>query len=230
VARGVNGMSVPPECLDLANGIEALEQERNGLQEELHNAAPGEKPALVAQIRALNRQIAAASDALAACIASTPPPPPPPPPLQATFTGTATITTTNSSAPGPFTAGIQLGLLFDGNRTSVIITSFPPIATQPFSTPFGTNVTTVTKTGGGFGSYANGNIVMPLTLHFDQSLDLPFFEEDSDLSVGVSTNPPGSPVDPTGGVTLAGSGVFQGGFLGGATGTLSISGTISPVP
>jgi hypothetical protein len=121
-------------------------------------------------------------------------------------------------------------LVFDAARTLVGITSFPPIATQPFGTPFGDNVTTVTKTGGGFGSFANGNIVMPLTLHFDQSLDLPFFDEDSDLTVGLSTNPPGSPVDGSGGVTLAGSGVFQQGFLGGATGTLSITGTISPVP
>jgi hypothetical protein len=224
------GMSVPPQCVELANAIESLVQERRDLQEELQSAAPGQKPGLVAQIRALNRQIAAASDALADCIANSPPPPPPPPPLAATFTGTATITTTNSSAPGPFTAAVQLGLLFDGNRTSVLITSFPPIATQPFSTPFGNNVTTVTKTGGGLGSYANGSIVMPLTLHFDQSLDLPFFEEDSDLSLGVSTNPPGSPVAANGGVTLAGSGVFQRGFLGGATGTLSISGTISPAP
>jgi hypothetical protein len=222
--------NVPSECRELANGIASLEQERNDLQEELHHAAPGEKPAIVAQIRALNRQISAARDQLADCIANAPPPPPPPPPLAATFTGTATITTTNSSAPGPFTAGVQLGLFFDGARTFVVITSFPPIATTPFSTPFGPNVTTVTKTGGGSGSFANGNIVMPLTLHFDQSLDLPFFDEDSDLPLGISTNPPGSPVDGSGGVTLAGSGVFQGGFLGGATGTVSITGTISPVP
>jgi hypothetical protein len=217
-----------PECKELADMIEALEQERSDLQQELQSAAPGQKAGLVAQIKALNRQIAAAHDQLVDCLG--PPPPPPPPPLLATFTGTATITTTNGSAPGPFTAGVQLGLLFDAARTSVLITSFPLIATQPFSTPFGDNVTTVSKTGGGFGSYANGNIVMPLTLHFDQSLDLPVFEEDSDLTLGVSTNPPGSPVDATGGVTLAGSGVFQRGFLGGATGTLSISGTISPVP
>src|SRR5688572_24480896 len=125
-------MSVPAECLELAQSIEALEQERRDLQEELRTAATGQKAFLVAQIRAVNRQIAALSDQLADCIANTPPPPPPPPPLPAVFAGTATITTTNSSAPGPFTAAVQLGLLFDGNRTSVLITSFPPIATQPF--------------------------------------------------------------------------------------------------
>jgi hypothetical protein len=223
-------MSLPPECQKIANSIEALEGERRSLQEELRTAAPGEKPFIASQIKAINRQIGALHDQLTDCIANTPPPPQPPPPLTATFSGTATLTTTNSSAPGPFTFGVQLGLQFNGARTSVLITSFPPIATQPFPTPFGNNVTTATKTGGGFGSYATGNIVMPLSLHFDQSLDLPFFEEDSDLTLGLSTNPPGSPVDAAGAVTLAGNGVFQGGFLGGATATLSISGTISPAP
>lgn len=222
--------SIPSACRELADSIKAFEQERNDLQEELQHAAPGDKPGLVMQIRALNRQISAARAQLTDCIANNPADPPPPPPLAAIFIGTATITTTNSSAPGPFPAGVRFGLLFDAARSFVTITSFPPIATQPFTTPFGPNVTTVTKTGGGSGSFANGNIVMPLTLHFDQSLDLPFIEEDSDLPIGVSTNPPGSPVDGSGRVTLAGSGVFQGGFLGGATGTVSITGTISPVP
>jgi hypothetical protein len=223
-------MALPDACQPIADEIAALEQERNDLQADLQQAAPGQKAHLATQIKALNSRIATLSNQLADCLRDTPPPPPPPPPLQATFAGTATITTTNASAPGPFTSPIVLGLIFDGARTFVAITSFPPIATAPFPTPVGTNVTTVSRTGGGQGSYAAGAIRMPLILHFDQSIDLPFFEEDSDLSVLLTTDPPGSPVDPAGSVSLAGSGPFSGGFLGGATGTLTIVGAISPVP
>jgi hypothetical protein len=73
-------------------------------------------------------------------------------------------------------------------------------------------------------------ILMPLTLHFDQSIDLPFYDEDSDLSLVLSTNPPGAPVAANGSVTLTGSGLFTGGFLGGSTGTVVITGVIAPVP
>ena len=110
------------------------------------------------------------------------------------------------------------------------ITNFPPLSTPPFDTPYGRNQTTITKTAGGAGTYRDGNGSIPLTLHFDHSLDLPFFEEDSDISMVLSTDPPGSPVDEFGQVTLAGSGIFKKGFLNGATGTISIVGTISPAP
>ena len=35
--------NIPPECQELAGNVEALEQERNDLQEELRQAAPGQK-------------------------------------------------------------------------------------------------------------------------------------------------------------------------------------------
>jgi hypothetical protein len=223
-------MAVPDACQPIADEIAALEQERNDLGAELQQAPTGQKARLAAQIKALNSRIAILSNQLADCLRDTPPPPAPPPPLQATFAGTATITTTNPSAAGPFTSPILLGLIFDGARTFVAITSFRPIATAAFPTLAGMNVTTVSRTGGGQGSYAGGAIRMPLILHFDHSIDVPFFEEDSDLSVLLTTDPPGSPVDASGSVNLAGSGTFGGGFLGGATGTLSIVGAISPVP
>jgi hypothetical protein len=223
-------MALPPECQAIQDNIEGLEQERRSEQEELQQAAPGQKPSIIQRIRAINRQIVALEDQLAQCIATTPPPPPPPPPLSATFTGTASITTTFSQAPGPFTQSVQFGLFFDGFRTFISITGFPAITTAPFSTPFGSNTTTVTKIGGGSGSYASGNIVMPITLRFDQSLDLPFFEEDSTLGLVLTTNSPGSPVNAGGNVSLVGSGTFQDGVLGGSTGNLTIAGTISPVP
>jgi hypothetical protein len=223
-------MAIPDTCQPLADEIAELEQERNDLQAELQQAPTGQKASLATRIKALNRRIATLEDQFTECLRNAPPAPEPLPPLAATFAGTATITTTNASAPGPFAAPITLALILDGARTFIAITTFAPISTVPFSTPFGSNVTTVSKTGGGQGSYANGAIVMPLTLHFDQSLDLPIVDEDSDLALVLRTDPPGSPVDAAGAVSLAGSGTFSGGFLGGATGTLTIAGTISPVP
>ena len=130
-------------------------------------------------------------------------------PLAAVFTGTATITTTNSSAPGRIHFACLDGLIFDGPRTFIGITSFPSIATAPYQTPVGMNVTTVTKTGGGQGSYAGGAISMPLSLHFDQSLDIIFYEEDSNLSLVLSTNLPGSPVGPGGARHVGGHGPIR---------------------
>jgi hypothetical protein len=150
--------------------------------------------------------------------------------LDATFTGNATITTTYAQAPGPYVESIEIGLNFNDARTAINITSFPVIKTEPFSTPFGTNVTTITKIGGGSGTYNAGAISMPLTLRFDHSIDLPLFQEDSTLEVVLSTDPPGTPVDTAGAVKLVGAGNFQGGILNGSTGTLIIEGTVAPVP
>jgi hypothetical protein len=71
---------------------------------------------------------------------------------------------------------------------------------------------------------------MPVALRFDHSLELPFIAEDSEYSVRLTTDPPGSPVDAAGQVTLVGSDTFQGGILGGSTSALNIAGTISPWP
>jgi NTE family protein len=68
----VRANGVPPECQAVAAEIEALEAERAGLQDDLRFAAPGEKPAIVAQIRALNGQISAQEQALDVCVLNHP--------------------------------------------------------------------------------------------------------------------------------------------------------------
>jgi hypothetical protein len=148
--------------------------------------------------------------------------------LAATFTGEATITTDFGPAQGPFVADIEVGLKF--TSSTVVITSFPPIRTDTFDTPAGPNKTTVTKVGGGSGTRTNGSIVLPLTLNFDHSADLPFVEEDSTLSLTLRTSGAGSSVKPNGDVTLVGSGTFSGGVLDDRRGTLKIKGRISPSP
>jgi hypothetical protein len=221
-------MPIPAACQSIQDEIDGLRQERNELQEELQHAAPGEKPALLRLIRRLNLQLAGLQKQLDDCVASQPPEPPPLPPIEAIFTGTSELTTTWASAPGPYFNDLRFKLLISGDRTVITITNFPVISTS-FDTPLGTNTTVITRTGGGTGSYDAGAIAMPISLHFDHSIDLPGYEEDSDLSLVLSTDPPGSPVmpEPFGDVTLVGSGQFTDGLLGGSTGTLTIRGAIA---
>lgn len=152
-------------------------------------------------------------------------------PILAIFIGQTELTTSHPSAAGPFRNDVTLDLVISGDRSAITITDFPPIKTQPFDTPVGENTTTVTRIGGGTGRYdvggTPGHIAMPIQLHFDHSLEV---AGDSDLSLELSTDPPGSPVtpEPFGQVSLVGSGQFVEGFLGGETGNLKVAGTISP--
>jgi hypothetical protein len=150
------------------------------------------------------------------------------PPLQSQFTGTATLTTTYSRAPGPFAEQVSIGLLFSGDRKTVTVDSFPPITTLPFSVGIlGSDTVTITLTGGGTGAFdsATGRMDIVVTLHFHHSNSL---LGDSDLTMMLSTDQ-GSTLN-KGAITIGGSGMFMGGVLGGSTGTLVIAGTISPSP
>jgi hypothetical protein len=147
------------------------------------------------------------------------------------------LTTTDPKAGGPFTEPITIGLYFGPGRETVKIIDFPPVVTDPYLTDVGTNVTTVTLASGGSGNTnpTTGVITLGATLKFDHSIDLPFYEEDSTLSLplttGTSGNMTGSPVNQsTGAVTLVGSGTFKDGYLGGKTGRVTITGTITPIP
>ena len=117
-------------------------------------------------------------------------------------------------------SNISIPTLLNSARTDITLTSFPPIISTvgPFTV-------TVTKTSGGSGSYARGHIVLPLGLHFAVSGPL----GNSDLSTTLTTDPPGSPVtpEPLGAVTLVGSGILQGGVVGGRKCDLTVTGTIS---
>jgi hypothetical protein len=221
-------MPIPAACQSIQNEIDSLRQERSELQKELQHAPPSEKPALLLLIRRINLQLGGLQKQLDDCIASQPPEPPPLPPIEAIFTGTSELTTTYPMAPGPYVNDIRFKVLINGERTVITILNFPVISTS-FDTPVGSNTTVVTPIGGGTGSYNKGAIVMPISLHFDHSIDWPIYEEDSDLNLTLSTDPPGSPVtpEPFGKVTLVGSGQFIGGILGGSTGTLTVRGTIA---
>jgi hypothetical protein len=218
-------MSLPVECQGIQNKIKGARQKLAQLQEELKHAGPHSKPAILAQIRALNHQLALLQMQLTECIAAHHTEPGPA--IEGYFIGTSELTTTHSNASGPYPNNdLRFRLLITGDKTVITIVLFPEIKTT-FSTPVGDNTTTITLIGGGTGSYAAGAINLPITLHFDQSH---FLAGDSDISLNLSTDPPkGSPVtpEPFGNVRLFGSGEFIGGYLGGETGNLKVDGRIT---
>jgi hypothetical protein len=63
----------PPQCVGIANEIEALEAERAGLQQELAGAPPSMKPFILREIRRLNVEIGQLRQQLLLCEAENPP-------------------------------------------------------------------------------------------------------------------------------------------------------------
>ena len=163
--------TTPAACQSIQDEINSVRQERAALQDELQHAAPAEKPDLLRRIRALGLQLGGLQMQLDDCLASQPPEPPQLPPIEAIFTGTTELTTTYESAPGPYFQDVTFKLVIYNNEV-ITLTFFPTIKVS-FDTPLGTNTTTITRTGGGTGRYTAGKIVMPITLHFDQSIDIP---------------------------------------------------------
>lgn len=233
-------MPVPRQCQALSDEIEALRQERADLQTELRSAATPMKSVLARQIKHLTFLINARTPALDSCIVQFGGPPSAQP-LATSFAGMVALTTDRGFPGEPFTAGVNWALLLDAARTHVFITAFAPwvidttsAAPPQFGFLFGPNITTVTQQGpAGSGGYAkaNGHLGLNLTLHFNHSRDIPFFDEDSDLSMSLTTaSPPGSPVTAAGSVVLAGSGAFSGGWLNGVICAMTVTGTLTPIP
>ena len=60
-------------CVGISNEIDALEAERNGIQQELQSAPPSMKPFLLREIRRINMQLGQLRQQLRACQEQTPP-------------------------------------------------------------------------------------------------------------------------------------------------------------
>jgi len=212
-------LSIPPECQSIENQITLVSGQLERVQQELEAADPSARPRLLQQFRALNARLHGLQNSLADCIANSTGQSS----LEALFSGTATIDIPSRNEHS--SDDLQFRILLNGARTVITLVSFPTI-TSIVHTPLGDDTVTVTRTSGGTGAYASGHIVLPLALHFAHSN---IFFSDSDLSITLTTDPPGSPVtpDPFGAVTVVGSGIFQGGFLGGSSCNVTVTGTIS---
>lgn len=152
--------------------------------------------------------------------------------LSTTLTGTATLTTSNSRARGPFTVPLAVGLLFDDSRTAVSVTSFPPITVKTGDGPV-----VVSRTGGAAGSFtkSTGAMTLPVELHFDLPDDTPIPIGDSDLSISLGTgsvgNLTGARLDRTSRrIRLVGAATFDEGFLDNEQATLAVDGELADLP
>jgi hypothetical protein len=175
-----------------------------------------------------------------------------------TFTGSATLTTTNARAAGPFTEPITLTLFFSNGLSQVSLGSFPPISgpaagQPPITTPLGDDTFTITLKasvpGNGTGSFvpagpSAGKLELALSLHLHNSVSAGISgDEDSDLdftgpqslttescrSQDGKVSLTGSRFDAaTGEITLVGATQISGGYLGGSDCGLTVKGTLSP--
>jgi hypothetical protein len=212
--------ALPPQCQSIQDQLTALQVTLAATIAELKR---NHDPDLRQMLHILGERQAVLQEKLSICIDNSLPHFPP---LEGVFRGVATVKTTSPGAEGPFLVNVRLRVLLNATRTLITITDFPPLRTGAFDTPIGSDDVTVTQTSGGFGSYSSGAIWMPIGLHFEHEISIP----GSELSVDFATTPPGSPLhpEPFGAVTLAASGTFVDGYLGGQQCTIVISGTIDP--
>jgi hypothetical protein len=156
-------------------------------------------------------------------------------PLDSEFSGKATLEIPSMSVK--VSTDVKIGLRFSVNRKQVEIVSFPPVTTASFDTPLGRSTSTVSLAGSQEGTFdpSSGQLQLPVTLHFDQSLDLPFIDEDGNLALNLdSTGPGGSSLDrESGKIALGSSGSFDGSGtnpLDGAACQVLLTGTLSTLP
>jgi hypothetical protein len=109
-------------------------------------------------------------------------------PLEATFIGAATMEIPSLDVTQ--TKALRIGVRFSADRKRVQVMSFPSFTTNAFDTPFGQSRTTVSLKSGGSGSFdpTTGRLSLPVTLHLDQSLDVPFVQEDADVVLTLTTD------------------------------------------
>jgi len=157
--------------------------------------------------------------------------------LTAVFKGTATVRTSHPLAPGPFKSPVFMSIGFNASRTTAGVTQFTPIVTNPFTTPLGQNVATISMLRGGVGAFdkQTGAIGAPITLNIDNSVDSPILVEDSTvefmLTTGTIGNLTGAPLNSnSGAITLVGSSTLNGGILGGSNCAIEFAGSLAPIP
>ena len=237
-----NPLPEPPECQRFVDAIESLDARITRLQERLKDASQAMKPDLLRSIDQLNSQRSTSTTELASCRRDHGAVPRvlAPHELTARFTGTARMRTNDSNARGPFDVGLDLVLQFTRDRCRVTITSFPKLKLETEDLPVIGHVKfDVSKTGGGAGTFhpVSGTMNLSLTLHLHyETLVLSDDDATFNLTTGKSVsadrvfNVTGSALTEGGNIRLAGTTRFRNGHLEGRSGSLIITGNISPRP
>jgi len=158
-------------------------------------------------------------------------------PLDAVFEGPCRLHIEEVAA-SPLREGYELRcqVRFSAGRDSLSITKFEDLTTPPYQADLGparvTNETTVRLKSSETGRLTrDGHVSIPVVLRFDHSVDAPFYEEDSDLPLTLSSKSRGGePIDPRGRAVLVGEGRFEGGVLDGKRCVVTYEGRLSAMP
>lgn len=166
-----NPIRVPAACEQISETIRTLDARIAGFQRRLNSASGAAKDDLLRTIDRLNSERDSAQTSLTRCIrdAGVTQRQLSPSELTARLIGTASLLTSDSNAPGPFEVDLDIDLTFSRNRCRVTIARFPTIKLKTKDLPVvGRVAITVTKTGGGSGSFhpVSGRMHIPITLHF----------------------------------------------------------------
>lgn len=158
-------------------------------------------------------------------------------PLETVFEGPCTLQIEDIDAH-PLREAHQLrcDVRFSAERERLSITKFEEIVTPSYEAELGparvTNRTTVRLKSSAVGSVTrDGHVSIPVVLRFDHSVDAPFYEEDSDLPLTLSTKGEGGrPIDARGRAVLVGTGRFEGGALAGRQCAVTYRGQLAHRP
>lgn len=163
--------------------------------------------------------------------------PAPAAPLPAVFDGTCSLEIPDAPARVPLDHyPLVCDIEFSADRHEVTLTGFEPIATEDYQARVAglsiTNSTTVKLRSARPGRLTrDGHFSMPVVLHFDHLFDMPFYEEDSDLAITLTTSAPGGePLSASGRAVLVGDGRFAGGALDGFPCRMVYEGRVRPLP
>lgn len=237
-----NPIVMPLECRRISDSIHLLETEKAHLQAELPQANSVMKGQLVRSIRALNRRLDSAKADLARCRREHEATPRvlAPSVLRARFTGTAKVRAHLFEVPE---VDLDLVLRFTRNRCRVTITSFPMVfKTRAQRWYLGLRNADVVGIDGGAVTFhpVSGNMTMSIGVALEKSEVHDSSYETLSLSTSHSevwgewgdwrVNLTGSPLAEGGSITLVGTTRFRHGFLEGRSGSLVITGNISPHP
>jgi hypothetical protein len=157
-------------------------------------------------------------------------------PLVSEFDGVCTIVIHDAPSPPPKgDHRLRCRLEFSADRRHATLSDFEPIRTKEYAARLGplavSNSTTVHLRSSGRGTLSrDGHFAIDVVLFFDHAFDAPFYEEDSDLPVTLSTKQGGQPLSADGRVTLCGEGRFSGGALDGCRCELTYAGRVDPMP
>jgi lysophospholipase L1-like esterase len=157
-----------------------------------------------------------------------------------TFTGTATLISSSSNAPGPMTTGVTGPLAIDETDGSISIPAPWSVSMMVQGSTVAGTLASISGSPGSFppGSFAGAAASLPAALVLSISGPLGT-QQSSDNQATLSTGGPviagklapvtGTAMTASGQLTLVAAGQLTGGYISGDF-TLTLSGTLAPVP